>query len=125
MASKWKTIGDHLGVPVSELEAIQENNRGTRDMCGDCLRDMYIWWLRNGEEVTAQKLAKTVHEVGEHSAERKLYLRFGKLSVEFVVVCDEERNYCIIRKFGSLAVRATTARLKIRQYFSVTHIHVT
>ena len=80
LAPKWKAVGDQLGVPVSELDAIHENNRGSLDMCGSCLRAMFLWWLRNGD-ATARKLARAVHEVGERSAEEKISREFGKLDV--------------------------------------------
>ena len=59
LAVKWKSIGAHLGVPDGELDAIQQNNNanGHVDMCRDCLRDMFHWWLDNGDDVTAKKLA--------------------------------------------------------------------
>ena len=80
LAPKWKAVGDQLGVPVSELDAIQENHRGSLDMCGSCLRAMFLWWLRNGD-ATSRKLARAVHEVGERSAEEKICREFGKLDV--------------------------------------------
>ena len=43
----------------------------------DCLRGMFVWWLRNGEDITAKKLAKAVHEVGNHEAEVKINRKFG------------------------------------------------
>ena len=48
-------------------------------MCGDCLWDVFVWWLRNGEDadVTAKKLAKAVHEVGFHQAEVEINRKFG------------------------------------------------
>ena len=75
---KWKTIGVHLGIPVGRLDTIQQNNRGGVDACVECLRDMFVWWLRNGEDVTARKLAKAIHEVGEHGMEVKINKKFRK-----------------------------------------------
>ena len=46
-------------------------------MCEDCLREMFVWWLRNGEDVTAKELAKLAHEVGCHQAEIEINRKFG------------------------------------------------
>ena len=79
LSDEWNAVGDHLGVPVSEMDAIQENNRrGGEVMCRGCLRDVIIWWLMNGGEDTARKLVKAVHKVGVHSAEKEIYQRYGK-----------------------------------------------
>ena len=74
LAAKWKTIGVHLGVPPDRLDVIQ---RDYRHMCDDCLREMFLWWLRNGKDITAKKLAKAVHEVGNHQAEIEINRKFG------------------------------------------------
>ena len=79
LASKWEAVGDCLGVPVGQLDAIRENNRSSGDMCQRCLRDMLLWWLRNGEEVTAERLAKAVHELGDHNTEADVNRQFGEL----------------------------------------------
>ena len=80
LASKWEAIGDRLGVPVGQLDAIRENNRGGgRDMCQRCLRDMLLWRLRNGKGVTAERLAKAVHDLGEHNTEANINKQFGEL----------------------------------------------
>ena len=78
LAAKWKTIGIHLGVPVGQLDAIQQDNHGCVDMSLTCLREMFVWWLRNGEEVTAKKLARVIHEVGDHQAEVKVKQKYGR-----------------------------------------------
>ena len=78
MAAKWKTIGVHLGVPSDQLDAIQQDNHGCVDMSLTCLREMFLWWLRNGEEVTAKKLAKVVHKVDQHKAEVEIKRNYGK-----------------------------------------------
>ena len=46
-------------------------------MIQNCLREMFIWWINNGE-VTAEKLADAIHAVGEHGLEQKIYEKFGK-----------------------------------------------
>ena len=76
MATKWETVGDHLGVPVDELEAIDMNNSGRRDKIQNCLRDMFIWWLRNGKEKTVGKLIKAVRAVGVHDIEMKIMEKY-------------------------------------------------
>ena len=78
LASKWKTIGIYLGVPASELDTIQQDNHGCVDMARTCLREMFLWWLRNGEEVTAKKLAVAIHEIGEHQAEVEIKQKYGR-----------------------------------------------
>ena len=78
MVTKWKEIGDHLGVPVDKLEAIQENNSEHVDRTQNCLRDMFIWWLRNKRETTAEKLIEAVHAVGKHNAEEEIMQKYGK-----------------------------------------------
>ena len=72
LAAEWKSIGVHLGVPVDELYVIEKDHR----MCKDCLREMFVWWLRNGDDVTAKKLAKVVHEVNDR-AEAEINRKFG------------------------------------------------
>lgn len=83
LAPKWKAVGDHLGVPDSELEIIQLNNSGHVDTYGDSLRDMFKWWLRNGD-TKAQKLAEAVHKVGEHGAEVKINTKFGEVFIQII-----------------------------------------
>ena len=75
LASKWKVVGDQLGVPVSELDAIHENNCGSLDMCGSWLQATFLLW----REATVSKLARAVHEVSEHSAGEKISRQFGEL----------------------------------------------
>ena len=80
MAKKWKEVGDHLGVPVDQLEVIQQNNRGGVDMTRDCLRDMFIWRLRNANKAcTVEMLTRAVHAIGEHGIEKRINNAFGKL----------------------------------------------
>ena len=78
LAAKWKPIGVHLGVPCGQLDAIQQDNHGCVNMSLTCLREMFLWWLRNGEEVTAKKLAEAVHKVDEHQAEVKINQNYRK-----------------------------------------------
>ena len=78
MAAKWKTIGIHLGVPCGQLDAIQQDNHGCVDMSLTCLRDMFLWWLRNGEDVTAKKLAEAVHKVDKHEVEVEIKRKYGE-----------------------------------------------
>ena len=87
MVPRWKDVGDRLGVPASELDAIQENNRGSLRMHQNCLREMFLWWLRNGEDVTARKLSTVAHEIGEHGMEAKITSEFGE---ERFIVFDVE-----------------------------------
>ena len=74
LAAKWETIGIHLGVPVSQLAVIQRDNHD----CVTRLSGMFVWWLRNGKEVTAEKLAETVHKVNQHKAEVEIKRKYGK-----------------------------------------------
>ena len=86
LVPKWKRIGVQLGVPVFELETIQQNNRGGVGEVWDCLRDTFIWWLQNGENVTVRKLIKAVHDVCEHQVEVEINQKFGKyLDTVFVL----------------------------------------
>lgn len=78
LVPKWKHIGVQLGVPVFELDTIQQNNRGGVNEVWDCLRDMFVWWLQNGENVTVRKLIKAVHDVCEHQVEVEINQEFGK-----------------------------------------------
>ena len=77
MVTKWKAVGDRLGVPASELDIIQENSHGRVDPLRNCLREMFLWWLRNGKDVTARKLANAAHNVGEHEMEARINEHFG------------------------------------------------
>ena len=47
-------------------------------MTKDCLRDMFIWWLRNGKETTVGKLIEAVHAIGRHDIEREIKQKYGK-----------------------------------------------
>ena len=79
LATKWDKLGDHLGVPVHQLDVIDMNNSGRRDKVQTCLRDMFIWWLRNGKETTVGKLIEAVHAVGGHGdVENKIKQKYGK-----------------------------------------------
>ena len=78
LATIWRHIGQHLGVPVSRLDIIQENNAGNVDRVLKCLEGMFIWWLRNGEDVTVRKLIKAVHDVDAHQVEVEIRKEFGK-----------------------------------------------
>jgi hypothetical protein len=82
LAMKWERVGDHLGVPVHELQAIDSVRRGRIQ---DCLRDMFIWWLRNGNETTVEKLIKAVRAVGgHHDIERKIKQTYGKWKIGII-----------------------------------------
>ena len=54
------------------------NNSGRRDKVQSCLRDMLIWWLRNGRETTVGKLIEAVHDVGGHDIESEIKRKYGK-----------------------------------------------
>ena len=71
---KWKTIGVHLSVPPDRLDIIQKDNH---HMCEDCLREIFVLWLRNGKDLTAKNLAKAVHKVGNIRAEAQINHKFG------------------------------------------------
>ena len=79
MAANWKSVGDHLSVPAHELDIIQENNRGGKDVCQACLRGMFEWWLNNGDNVTPEKLAEAVRAVGEHHLVDRINMKFGEV----------------------------------------------
>ena len=61
-------------MPVSQLDVIHQNNHD----CVTRLSDMFVWWLRNGKEVTAEKLAKVVRKVGEHQTAKEIEQNYGK-----------------------------------------------
>ena len=96
MAITWYEVGDHLGIPVDELDAIQENNSGRRDRVQNCLRDMFIWWLRNGKEKTAERLIKAVHAVGkhDHAAEKEIKQEYRKWNTAMIIKLSY-RTACI------------------------------
>ena len=98
LTRKWNVAGKYLGVPDSELDAIQENNRGAKDMCGDCLRDVFIWLLRNGEEFTAQNLVQALHKVDKDSADEAPH-EIGKYSAD---EAPHEVDEAIYQRFGKL-----------------------
>ena len=81
----WREIGIHLGVPVDQLDAIQQNNRGGVSVTQDCLMDMFIWWLCNGKETTVEKLIMAVHAVGKHDIEKKISHKYGKSKITITV----------------------------------------
>ena len=81
LASIWKEIGVQLGVPVDQLDAIQQNNHGSVDMSKNCLIDMFTYWLLNGEETTAEKLIMAVCAVGRYDVERTISQKYGKWKV--------------------------------------------
>lgn len=80
MVAKWKSVGVHLSVPAYKLDNFQQNNRNAVDMCQECLRDMFEWWLNNGDNVTAEKLAEAVCAVGERHLVDRINKEFGKKS---------------------------------------------
>ena len=81
LASKWREVGIHLGVPVDQLDVIQENNRGSVDMVHKSRTDMFIWWLHNGKEKTVEKLFLAVHAVGGHDAEQQMKEKYSKCKI--------------------------------------------
>ena len=84
LARKWEKVGDHLRVPVHQLEAIDSGRRGRIQ---DCLRDVFVWWLRNGKEKTVGKLIEAVHAVGGHGdIERKIKQKYGKWKISIILV---------------------------------------
>lgn len=86
LTTKWKEVGDHLGVPVDELDAIQQNNHGNVDMVQNCLRDMFKWWLRNrNAEATVGRLITAVRSVGRLDIEMKIKKKYGKWEVTVMV----------------------------------------
>lgn len=84
MASKWRQIGDHLSVPVDQLDVIQENNRGGVNMAQNCLRDMFIWWLQNKKATTVGKLINAIHAVGRHDIEIEISQKYGKWKITII-----------------------------------------
>ena len=74
-------------MPVDQLEAIDMNNSGRRDKVQSCLRDMFIWWLRNGRETTVGKLIEAVHAVGECDIESEIKQKYGKYKVAMIKNC--------------------------------------
>ena len=78
IAPKWRSIGVQLGVPHHELDIIQANNRGDPHMVQNCLSRVFDWWLKNEQNVTAEKLAQAVHTLGERDLEVQIKQRFGK-----------------------------------------------
>ena len=78
LATKWKSIGDHLGIPAHQLDIIQAGNQGHPHVVQNCLREMFSWWINNGEVVTAEKLAQALHAIGEHGFEVKVKKTFSK-----------------------------------------------
>ena len=52
VAHKWRELGLELGVPVSELNIIQENNQGAVDPCRKNLADMFEWWIDNQKDAS-------------------------------------------------------------------------
>ena len=85
LAPKWKNVGLRIGVPLSKLEVIQENNRNSIDMCNESLRDTFTWWLRN-KEATANNLVKYLREAGEVDAVEKINRKYGEFTVIAYVV---------------------------------------
>ena len=47
-------------------------------MIQNCLSDMFVWWLKNGQDVTPRSLVAAIHLVGEHGLEVKIKKMFGK-----------------------------------------------
>ena len=88
LALKWKEVGDHLGVPADELDAIQQNNHGSVDMVQNCLRDMFKWWLRKGkaEARTVGKLTMAVCAVGRLDIEIQIKKKYGKWNIDIILL---------------------------------------
>ena len=92
MATKWKEVGHHLGVPADELDAIQQNNHGSIDMVQNCLRDMFNWWLRNAE-ATIGRLTTVVRAVGRLDIEMEIKKKYGKWKTNPYFVCTSPSDY--------------------------------
>lgn len=98
LAPKWKEVGDHLGVPADELDAIQQNNHGSVDMVQNCLRDMFKLWLRNGkaEARTVEKLTMAVRAVGRLDIEIQIKKKYGKWNIDIILLHSQLVNLYII-----------------------------
>lgn len=77
LAAKWKQLGTQLEVPVYKLFEIQENNSNKPYFAQSCLTDVFVWWLRNGS-ATFNVLAKALHSLEVHEAEKLLCPVHGK-----------------------------------------------
>ena len=59
--TKWHQLGVQLGVPAHELSIIENNH--SRD-AERCKTETLLWWLRNVDDISWEKLAQAVEELG-------------------------------------------------------------
>lgn len=75
VAADWWNVGIQLGIPTSRLGIIKASHPGNPQ---NCLSDAFDWWLKNGEDVTYDKL-ETALKITEHGdAVKKLSELYGK-----------------------------------------------
>ena len=74
--SKWYNLGLQLGIEDKELDMIEENDRGDRDVCK---RNMFKTWLRITPSPSYQQLVEALRKVGEISEADCLSKKYGKI----------------------------------------------
>ena len=72
VAHKWRELGLELGVPVSELNIIQENNQGAVDPCRKNLADMFEWWIDNQKDASYAMVEEALWIL-----EKRTFCRYG------------------------------------------------
>ena len=63
MTAEWRTLGIQLGLPPDRLRAIQSNNAQYPDMAGQCLTDMFTFWITSDCISTYEGLATALNAI--------------------------------------------------------------
>ena len=70
---EWQHLGQLLGLPESDLEAINEENKTTED----CRREMLLLWMERDLNCTWKKVADVLIEMKAVSLAEEIASRYG------------------------------------------------
>ena len=66
MTAEWRTLGIQLGLSPDRLRTIQSNNAHYPDMAGQCLTDMFTFWITSNCISTYEVLATALNVIGRN-----------------------------------------------------------
>ena len=70
---EWQHLGQLLGLPESDLEAINEENKTTED----CRREMLLLWMERDPNCTWKKVVDVLIEMKADSLAEGISSRYG------------------------------------------------
>ena len=70
---EWQHLGQLLGLPESDLEAINEENKTTED----CRREMLLLWMERDPDCTWKKVVDALIEMKADALAEEISSRYG------------------------------------------------